>query len=99
MLLTKVFLLINFSLFIVSLGFKNSLACGCRGCIPCGNEVASWGPSRIQQKPIYPLRGCGPNGCGATNTRSAIIYPCPSPQPLGQVIVRTAPIPGSPCLY
>jgi hypothetical protein len=59
---------------------------GCQG----NTCIAPWGPVRMNQRPIYPMRGCGPNSCREF-VRSAIIYPPANPQ-MPQQVVGSPPI-------
>jgi hypothetical protein len=63
--------------------------CGGRSC--SGNmNVAQWGPANYNERPIYPMRGCGPMGC-QKGWRSAIIYPPPT-RPYGGQVISSPPI-------
>ncbi|MDX1921338.1 MAG: hypothetical protein SFU25_11475 [Candidatus Caenarcaniphilales bacterium] len=84
-LLLSVLFLFIFALFVV---VKPSYAgCGGGGCgSSCGGNmaIANWGPSNYQERPIYPMRGCGNGGC-VKGWRSAIITPPPTAPYGGQV--------------
>ncbi len=68
-----------------------SFSGGCGGGNCSGNmQIAPWGPSNYQERPIYPMRGCGPNGC-QKGWRSGIIYPPPT-APYGGQVVSSPPV-------
>ncbi len=65
--------------------------CGCAGASCTGNmNIAQWGPANYNERPIYPMRGCGPTGC-VKGWRSAIITPPPT-RPYGGQIYASPPI-------
>lgn len=84
----KLFLsLLGFSVFITLPSFSN--CCGMSSC--SGNmQIAPWGPSNYQERPIFPLRGCGPMGC-QKGWRSGIIYPPPT-RPYGGQVISSPPV-------
>lgn len=85
----SVLFLVIFALLVV---VKPSYA-GCGGgCGGCGGNmaIANWGPSNYQERPIYPMRGCGNGGC-TKGWRSAIITP-PATAPYGGQVRSCMPV-------